>query len=197
MSRAHLMNLSLMVLVSLTFAPSAALAFPGYDLVWAAAYPGSATDDNVINGTGTACQLCHANPGGGQPWNAHGWDVRTERLGGATIQDAIALVETLNSDIDPGVASNIAEINADTQPGWTPGPNNTHYFAGGATTPDQMPPAGILGDLDPHFAAVPIVGLLGRLLLAVFFAGGGAAALRARASRLRPERAAVGRHRSR
>ena len=58
-------------------------------------------------------------------------------------------IESLDSDGDPGGTSNIDEIDADTQPGWTDGPNNTIYFDDGSTQTGQSAPAGILGNLDP------------------------------------------------
>jgi hypothetical protein len=44
--------------------------------------------------------------------------------------------------------SNLEEINADAQPGWTTGANNTVYFDDGSTTAGQEAPGGI-ADLDP------------------------------------------------
>jgi hypothetical protein len=160
--------------------PAGAQAFSGYPGVWASAYPGSQTDDNLIAGTGTACQLCHANSFGAQPWNGYGWAIRQQLEAGATITEAIAAVEGANSDLDPGGASNLSEIVAGTQPGWTPGPNNTLFFSAGSTTPSQEPPAAIAGDLDPPL--VPALGWLGQLLLGAMALGGGLTALRARSA---------------
>lgn len=166
-------------LAALIFVPSVALAFPTYPGIWSTANPDSQTDDNVISGTGTACQLCHAGTGGGQPWNAYGWSIRVERQLGATIQQAIANVET--GDADGAGGSNLNEIDAGTQPGWTTGPVNTHFFASGATVTNQNPPAAIAGALDPA-APVPALGLLAQLLLAALATVGGVTAVRSRAN---------------
>jgi len=55
----------------------------------------------------------------------------------------------VNSDADPGGYSNLAEINANTQPGWTPGAVNIIYNGDGTFVTGQNPPVGILGSLDP------------------------------------------------
>ena len=160
--------------------PSSAIARPFYAAQWTAAYPSSNSLANVLSGTGTTCQLCHAGAGGGAAWNGYGWAIRGEIFGGASsFAVAIANIEALNSDANPGGESNLVEISASVQPGWTPGPNNTYYFSSGATTPGQDPPAAILGDLDPP-APVSGLGGLGQLVLALSGALGGLAAIRRR-----------------
>lgn len=154
-----------------------ASSFPAIANDWDSAYPSSLSNDNVIAGAGTVCQLCHANPNGGQPWNAYGWAVRTEINAGATRPEAFAAVEAANADADPTGASNLDEITAGTQPGWTPGATNTHFFANGSTLTNQAPPAAIVGSLDPA-APVPGLGLVGGSLLALLGAMGGGTALR-------------------
>jgi hypothetical protein len=112
-------------------------------------YPTSQSDDHVVGGTGQACQLCHRDPDGDEPWNGYGWDIKQMMDGGLTVQAAIPAVESMDSDGDPGGTSNLDEINAGHQPGWTNGPNNTVFFKNGSSQTGQLPPAGILGDLDP------------------------------------------------
>ncbi len=127
---------------------------------WQGIYPGSVADDNVINGTGKSCQLCHAFSNGGDGYDGYGWRIRLGLEGGLTLTDAILSAEPFNSDNDPTGAINLEEINANTQPGWTPGPNNTIFFKDQSTIPGQPPPAGILGGLDPSPAPDIDVSLL-------------------------------------
>jgi len=135
--------------------PIALLALAGsataeatFILTWSGIYPASASESNVQAGTGSVCQLCHWNPNGGPSWNAYGWRVRQGLDAGNNLTTAILNAANPNSDADPTGATSLAEILASTQPGWTPGPNNTRYQNNG-TTPGQPPPAGIQGSLDP------------------------------------------------
>ncbi len=121
---------------------------------WTAIYPGSSSETNVQAGTGSVCQLCHWNPSGGTIWNAYGWRVRQGLNAGQSLTTAIQNAANPNSDADPTGATNLAEILASTQPGWTPGANNTRYQNSG-TTPGQNPPAGIQGSLDPSNPSFP------------------------------------------
>ena len=127
--------------------PTAALAKSSYFNTWRSLYPGSSTDDNVLNGTGASCQLCHASSNGGNGWNGYGWRVR-QNLGSMNLSAAILAAEPFDSDADPTGSDNLAEITADAQPGWTPGASNTFYFKDGSTQTGNVPPS-ILGDLDP------------------------------------------------
>jgi hypothetical protein len=117
--------------------------------VWDSLHPASSTDDNVDDGTGKVCQLCHRDPDGGNPWNAYGWRIKGFIDSGSSTADAILAAGSFDSDGDPTGSSNANEIDADTQPGWTDGPNNTIYFGDGSTQGGQLPPSGILGDMDP------------------------------------------------
>lgn len=131
---------ALTVCVTSVLTWSTSHAIPPYLNDWQSTYPDSLTDDNLDVGSGSACQVCHASSSGGQPWNAYGWAIRERVEGGMTILEALAAVEPLNSDADPGSCSNIDEIDGNTQPGWTPGSNNTFYFGDGTPMPDQPPP---------------------------------------------------------
>lgn len=121
---------------------------------WNSIYPNSLTDDNIINGTNSNCQLCHENTNGGGSWNSYGWEIAMLLQSGSAINDAIAQAEPVNSDSDGAGSSNLEEINADTQPGWTPGPNII-YAKDGSTTVVEAP-AGI-GPLDPGAPPVPVI----------------------------------------
>ena len=121
----------LMALLVIGLASTALMGafFPFNLATWQGVYPSSQSDDNVDLGTGAACQLCHEGSMGGDPWNAYGWEVREEFMSTFDLALAIVNVEPLDSDGDG--SSNVDEINGDTQPGWTPGPNNTVYFKNG------------------------------------------------------------------
>ena len=80
---------SLLVCAAVLLSTSGATPRPTYPAIWAGLYPGSLSDDNVLN-SGTACQLCHRQSFGGDGWNGYGWRMRQEMLiGGLTITDAI------------------------------------------------------------------------------------------------------------
>jgi len=137
----------LTVLAIAAWAPTAGAESSFYN-TWTAAYPSSTTGTNVINGTGSSCALCHFSAGGGNNYNAYGWRIRQGTQAGQALATAIANAAANNSDVDPTGATNVVEIGANAQPGWTPGPNNTRYTSGGTTT-GQNPTAGIQGNLDP------------------------------------------------
>jgi PKD repeat protein len=82
---------------------------------WAGIYPNSSSDDIAH------CALYHLSTTSGNGYNPYGDHIRNCNAGG--ISSRIVAVEGLNSDGDSGGFSNIAEINANTQPGWTVGDN--------------------------------------------------------------------------
>ena len=139
----------LLALSAVALVAGPAAAFPSFANAFRSIYPSSGSLDNVELGTGFTCQLCHSDTGGGDPWNGYGWDIRIGLNSGLDIDGAILAAEGLNSDQDPTGSTNLEEILASTQPGWTDGNNNTDYFADGTTVNNQAPPGGILGDLDP------------------------------------------------
>jgi len=130
---------------------STASSKSSYLSTWRALYPNSLTDDNIINGTGTSCLLCHRDVGGsgGDHYNAYGYKMYQYKNSGQSTTNSILLSEPFDSDSDPTGSTNLAEIDASAQPGWTDGPNNTTYHKNGGTQTGQMPPTGILGNLDP------------------------------------------------
>ena len=83
------------------------------------------------------CALCHLSTHSGNGYNPHGIDIRDSNAGG--ISSRIVAVQGLNSDADPGGYSNLEEIDANTQPGWTEG--------------DIAP---FTGDLDPAVNVAPV-----------------------------------------
>ncbi len=119
---------------------------------WDTEYPFSQSDDNVINGGFSDCLLCHDTATGGDGWNSYGWKMREFEQSGSSTPEAIVLVEPFDSDGDG--TSNLFEINANTQPGWTAGNSNTIYYKNGSTLTNQPPPATILGNMDPACGTV-------------------------------------------
>ncbi len=138
-------RLALLALVALLAMPASAMAFSSIARLWTTQYPASTAYANA------SCLLCHGTTGGAvdtSTWNPYGWAIRQ---GGANAA-AIVAAEGANSDADPGGASNLAEIQANAQPGWTVGGANTVYDIDGNMTSGVPAPAGI-GLIDP--AAVP------------------------------------------
>lgn len=120
--------------LALFAAANAVSAFPGYLTTWSSTYPSSTSS------SGVSCALCHTSTGGGNGWNFYGWGIRQERFNnGLTIGAAILAVA--NVDSDGNGDSNLTEINANTQPGWTVGSVNTSFLKNGSTISNLAPPA--------------------------------------------------------
>ena len=99
---------------------------------WLSQYPAS---DSLNNATPDGCQLCHSTASGSGR-NAYGADLDSVMPSNPSTSELIAALTAIegdDSDSDPTGSSNIVEIDADTQPGWTVGDN----------------PSGVIGDLDP------------------------------------------------
>ena len=103
---------------------------------------------NSDSGSNASCQLCHVESNGGSPWNGYGWDIRDAladsfcdlNINGVVSNDeAFFCVEMDNSDGDGSGVDNITETGVSTQPGWTDGPFNIHYFRAG-TVDGNLPP---------------------------------------------------------
>jgi hypothetical protein len=104
--------------------------------LWTTAYPSSQSYANA------GCLLCHAETT--TPlYNIYGISLKLNGVNFAALDGS-------NSDGDPTGASNLAEINANTQPGWTDGANNS-VFDGTPNVIDgaASPPAAIAGAMDP------------------------------------------------
>ena len=123
-------------------------AVPGYLTDFDNAYSGSTSNDNA------SCQLCHGSST--QNLNAYGAAICAQ---GGSISSRLAAVESQDSDNDPTGSNNLAEINASTQPGWTPGNVNALFDRGtcSAIGSTEAPPATIMGDLDPSAGNQPPV----------------------------------------
>ena len=133
--------LGVIVAIGLALAPGVVLAYSSYGGDWEAAHAGSTSYANA------GCELCHA--GSNDTWNTYGNALREEyNSNGQDMPAAIATVDGQNSDADVTGSSNTAEATADTQPGWTYGPNNTTFDSAGSPSTGQLPPSGI-GLLDP------------------------------------------------
>jgi hypothetical protein len=103
-----------------------------------------------LSGTNASCNICHV-AGSGTDLNAYGNAWAIAHNSGITTAEAFAAIEDANSDNDPKGTTNIREIAATAQPGWTPGPTNTFYDVlnpGSVVTTGNNPPA-ITGNLDP------------------------------------------------
>jgi PKD repeat protein len=98
------------------------------------------------------CQVCHGNST--SRLNGYGRALQDAlRQGAADIFAAFAVVEALNSDGNAGSNTNIAEINAGAQPGWTTGLNTTYPRSRTGATAQETAPAGLL--LDPAANVAP------------------------------------------
>lgn len=139
-------------LLTATMIGSAAHARSSFLGTWQDLYPASQTDDNVINGTGKSCMLCHDTSSGGGSWNGYGWEMKVLMDSGLALTDAIVAAEPVNSDTDTGNNSNLVEINANTQPGWTTGINMVFFKDG--TTGTTAEPTNV-GQLDPGVGNIP------------------------------------------
>jgi len=136
-----------LVLATVLLLPAIALANSGILGDFQTAYPSSSSDNNA------SCQLCHGPTTG--TFNAYGKAVSGVIDADTGVPD-FAAIQGLNSDGDPTGSTNIQEINAGTQPGWTAGANNTLWSrsSGAVVATNQTPPAWITGSIDPD-AATP------------------------------------------
>jgi hypothetical protein len=110
------------------------------------------------SGDAAACQLCHVETNGGEPFNAYGWDILlaleddfcdlSEPPDGVDNLEAFMCVELEDSDSDLAASDNLTEIDASTQPGWTHGESNTYHSTTAPPLVNQPPPDDI-GPLDP------------------------------------------------
>src|SRR5258706_4981 len=127
-----------------------------------ARYPASTSPPPSSNSPLTSpCQLCHVSSGGGSSWNAYGSSL--QQLGTALCSaPPFATVENLDADGLGG--SNLAEINAGTQPGWCdpskPGCNNQMWDRNGIALGTATPPGGVLLDPAPDTQAPTVPGNL-------------------------------------
>ena len=123
--------------------PSITWAGSGCITIFTTIYPAS---ESYARGS---CQTCHESPGGGSNYNLYGADLRANGANGAgfnctgaDFELALRAVEALDSDAEGH--SNLAEIEAGTQPGWC----DVALFPGCANS-GGTPPTGATGFLDP------------------------------------------------
>lgn len=136
------------VLATTLLASQGAYAWDSCLQIFSGFYPNSRTDNVYIEPPveTPACQVCHQTTSGG-PFNAYGEDLRANGAAGAgfnctgaDFEQALVNVEAMDSDGEGN--SNIAEIDASTQPGWCAGGAG----AGCAASPPPVP-------LDPEAPA--------------------------------------------
>ena len=158
MLRRHRAGLYRVLVAAAVLHAAPAVAFTGMLDDWKTRYGAISSSGDTAN-----CQLCHASPNGGDPWNAYGWDLREARNdlacdvnGDASVSNAEAMfcIEPQNSDRDGSSYSNAFEIGVSAQPGWAQGASNVLYFRSGATLLNQPPPTGI-GKIDPDGTEPP------------------------------------------
>jgi hypothetical protein len=146
--RTHALGWTLIALCAATLVVHPQLAEANQDILlgWQLRYPTSQSYGNA------GCALCHESASAAQ-WNAYGnalnlllFPTRTA----AQIDAALAAVENNDSDGDPAGATNVQEIQANTQPGWRAGSNNNIYDAlGTVVKTNAAAPSGISGNVDP------------------------------------------------
>ncbi len=149
---------SLILFIALAFQSDPASALSSYLTTWKSTYAGSQSGNNA------SCNLCHSS-GGGTDLNGYGKDFAVAMSTATSVVNALRAIEALNSDGDPTAGSNLAEINASAQPGWTPGPHNTLYdlFSWTPTFTNQNPPTITGNVLDPAGSTnhAPVLGAIG------------------------------------
>ena len=123
--------------------PGLVVAQRSYLTVWSTTYPASVTDNNA------SCTTCHGAGNDTSVLNAYGASV----YGAGTNAAGFKSIESTDSDGDG--TSNIAEINAGSQPGWRAGANNTlvDVLDGSTVVLENQPPPSNIGLIDP--APVP------------------------------------------
>jgi chitodextrinase len=112
---------------------------------WSGLYPSSATDDNA------GCLLCHGSST--RNLNPYGRSVALCSGASGAIETRIEAVE--GQDADAQGDSNLVEINADTQPGWTVGdvPIYNRNLCDDSIATETYPGA---GEVDPAGNQAPI-----------------------------------------
>ena len=141
-ARRCLASAGLSILVSLGALLSAPLAHAesGYIGTWSSIYPASNSD-------AASCQLCHGSST--QDINPYGFAMAAcNPVTSGTVSQRIQAAEGPNSDGDAGGFSNLEEINASTQPGWTTGQNSLWGRSNCSPAGTESAPSNV-GTLDP------------------------------------------------
>lgn len=145
---------TLLVGLGLLIAVSSALALNQFLKTWEDHYPDSNSDS-------ASCSLCHGTSNSNlNPYGKSLCDAFNRSLPADIIPGLIA-IEGIDSDSDSTGASNIAEIIAGSQPGWTAGQVNQLYAAdvGGGCAPIGLPinpPAAVPLPYDPPVGGAPV-----------------------------------------
>lgn len=145
---------TLLLVAGLLITVSSALALNAFLRTWETTYPDS-TSNNAD------CSLCHGTSNSNL--NSYGKSL-CDAFGGSLPQDIVPgllAIESINSDGDPAAWSNIEEINANAQPGWTEGAVNQLYAAdvGGLCPPIGAPinpPSTVPLPYDPPVGGMPV-----------------------------------------
>jgi hypothetical protein len=97
-------------------------AFPSYLQAWEARYPASTLPDDMATLVGSSCFTCH-NPNDFSTGTCYRVDIINRLKAGDTIQQALAAVETLDSDGDgvPNLVEILAPRPGGAQVGFHPG----------------------------------------------------------------------------
>ena len=145
---------TLLVVAGLLITVSSVLALNQFLSTWEDTYFDSASAD-------ASCSLCHGTSNNNL--NAYGKSLCDAFNGSlpADIVLGLQAIEGSDSDLDPAEWSNIDEIIAGAQPGWTAGPVNKLYVAdvGGRCPPTGAqisPPASIPLPYDPPVGGMPV-----------------------------------------
>jgi len=142
-------GLSIVVSLGALLLAPAAHAESDYLNNWRGLYPGSNSD-------AASCQLCHGSSTG--DINPYGFAVAScNPATSGNISQRIQAAEGPNSDGDAGGFTNLEEINASTQPGWTTGLNDIWSRGGCNPQNPETAPNGLGTPLDPPVGNVPPV----------------------------------------
>ncbi len=140
--------MTIFIVLAALMSASPAHAVSGYQSIWQGIYTGSSSLGDA------SCDLCHGsstqrlNPYGVAIANCDGTGDNT-----GTISNRIQAAESSNSDGDAGGFSNLAEITASAQPGWTASTGPAYNRDTCAYLQDDPAPGGVT--LDPAPANVP------------------------------------------
>ncbi|MGD9169680.1 MAG: hypothetical protein PVI97_06415, partial [Candidatus Thiodiazotropha sp.] len=131
-------RLALACAIAFTGASSSVNAWDSDLEYWQSAYPDSTSDENLSD----ECALCHIENKYNK-YNSYGWAYLESK-------GDFSSIESINSDGDPGGATNLEEIKANTQPGWTEGAINVVLNGKGEVITSTATAVAITGGtLDP------------------------------------------------
>ena len=112
-TKKRFMQVALFAVLAIVVFSGSAMAFQFWLDEFDTSYPG------FSSATAGSCAICHTSTTT-YSFNPYGADLRDEQSrSNLSIADRLAAIENTNSDGDLGGFTNIVEINAGTQPGWT------------------------------------------------------------------------------